>query len=198
MPECKRRRMPPNVYVGYFTLMFMILPITIPITIAAYSIVGEKTSHSLEPLLATPITTTELMIGKMLAAVVPAVIATWIAFGLYLIGVRILTSPIVFKHLLQPMWLIAIFIVGPLLTILGVSMAIIVSSRVSDPRTAEQLSAVVIVPLILLFVGQSMGLFILDQSLVLLAGLVVFIIDGILLYLAVKLFQRETILTRWK
>lgn len=53
-----------QVYMlNLFTLMFMILPVTIPVTIAAYSIVGEKTTRSLEPLLATPITTTELLLG---------------------------------------------------------------------------------------------------------------------------------------
>ena len=46
-----------QVYVvNEFLLLFMMMPVIIPITIAAYSIVGEKTTHSLEPLLATPIT----------------------------------------------------------------------------------------------------------------------------------------------
>ncbi|MGD8807469.1 MAG: ABC transporter permease subunit, partial [Chloroflexota bacterium] len=63
-----------------FTLLFMILPISIPVTIAAYSIVGEKASHSLEPLLATPITTGELLTGKALSAAIPAIVATWFSF----------------------------------------------------------------------------------------------------------------------
>ncbi|MGD2079186.1 MAG: ABC transporter permease subunit [Chloroflexota bacterium] len=181
-----------------FTLLFMILPITIPVTIAAYSIVGEKTSHSLEPLLATPITTGELLAGKALAAAVPAIVATWLSFVLYLIGVRIMTSAEIFEHVLDPLWLLAVFLVGPLLTVLSVCTAIIISSRVTDPRVAEQLSAVVIVPIILLLVGQSMGLIILDRQLVLLAGIVVAIVDVALLVIAVKAFQRETILTKWK
>ena len=59
--------------VSQFMIMFMILPLAIPSTISAYSIVGEKTTHSLEPLLATPITTLELLRGKSLAAAIPAV-----------------------------------------------------------------------------------------------------------------------------
>ncbi|MEZ4516047.1 MAG: ABC transporter permease subunit [Chloroflexota bacterium] len=43
--------------LNLFVLLFMILPVAIPVTIAAYSVVGEKTNRSLEPLLATPITT---------------------------------------------------------------------------------------------------------------------------------------------
>jgi ABC-2 type transport system permease protein len=181
-----------------FTLMFMILPVSIPVTIAAYSIVGEKSSHSLEPLLATPITTTELLVGKVISATIPAVAATWIAYGLYLLGVWIMVSEVVFDRFLDPLWLVAIFIVGPLLTLLAVCTAIIVSSRVTDPRVAEQLSAVVILPLILIIVGQSMGLLIINRQLVLLAVLFLVIADAILIYLSVKLFQRERILTRWK
>src|SRR5690349_9268946 len=38
-----------------FSSMFLLMPMIIPSIIAAYSIVGEKTNHTLEPLLATPI-----------------------------------------------------------------------------------------------------------------------------------------------
>ena len=72
--------------LNLFMLMFMILPVAIPVTIAAYSIVGEKTTRSLEPLLATPITTVELLSGKIIAAVVPAIVATWVAFGIFVAG----------------------------------------------------------------------------------------------------------------
>ena len=181
-----------------FTLMFMMLPIMIPVTIAAYSVVGEKTTRSLEPLLATPITTTELLVGKSLAAIIPAVAATWLAYLIYVIGARILLNDVVFSRVVDPLWLIAIFIVGPLLSLLAVTAALIVSSRVSDPRVAEQLSGVVILPVVLVLVGQSIGLLIIDQRLVILAGFIVAILDAILVYVAVKTFQRETILTRWK
>lgn len=181
-----------------FTLMFMILPIMIPVTIAAYSIVGEKTTRSLEPLLATPITTTELVVGKMLAAIIPAVLATWIAYILYVIGISLMTTSIVSARLVEPLWLFAVFVVGPLLSLFSVCIAIMVSSRVTDPRVAEQLSGVVILPLILLIVGQSIGFIVLDGELVLLVAAVALIADIVLVYLAVRLFERETILTKWK
>ncbi|MGD8807335.1 MAG: ABC transporter permease, partial [Chloroflexota bacterium] len=159
---------------------------------------GEKASHSLEPLLATPITTGELLTGKALSAAIPAIVATWFSFLLYLIGVRIMTNATILAHVLDPLWLLAVFLLGPLLTILSVCTAIIISSRVTDPRVAEQLSAVVILPIILLLVGQSMGLIILDGQIIVLGAVIVTIIDAILLFIAVKAFQRETILTKWK
>ena len=188
-----------QVYLlNIFTLMFMILPVAIPVTIAAYSIVGEKEARSLEPLLATPITTLELVAGKTIAAIIPAMAVTWLAFTIYVVGVRLLANEVVFSQVLAPLWLIAILIVSPLLTLFAVSVAIMISSRVSDPRVAEQLSTMVILPLILLIVGQSTGLILIDQRLIIVIGLIVAVLDVVLLYLSVKLFQRETILTRWK
>ncbi|MBP6472786.1 MAG: ABC transporter permease subunit [Chloroflexi bacterium] len=184
--------------LNLYTLMFMILPVAIPVTIAAYSIVGEKTSRSLEPLLATPITTTELLVGKMIAACVPAVVVTWLAFLVYAIAARFMVSDVVFAEAMKPMWWLAIFAVSPLLTLLAVSVAVMVSSRVTDPRVAEQLSALVILPLILLVVGQSVGLILINEQILLWLGLIIAVADVVLVYLTIKLFQRENILTRWK
>ena len=184
--------------LNLFVLMFMILPVAIPVTIAAYSIVGEKANRSLEPLLATPITTAELLSGKIIAAIVPAILATWLAFIIFLIGAYFLTSPEVFGKFLDPLWLIAIFLVAPLLTMLSACIALIISSRASDPRVAEQLSALVLLPIILLVVGQAVGLILVDRTMMLVILGVVVVLDAALLYLAVRLFQRETILTRWR
>lgn len=184
--------------LNIFVLLFMILPVAIPVTIAAYSIVGEKTNRSLEPLLATPITTTELLTGKLIAAILPALLATWLAFGIFFVGAYFLASPDVFSRFLDPMWLIAIFFVAPLLTMLSACIALIISSRATDPRVAEQLSALILLPIILVVVGQSVGLILINRQVMLIILVVVAVLDVALLYLAVRLFQRENILTRWR
>jgi len=185
--------------VSQFMLLFMILPLAIPGTIAAYSIVGEKTTRSLEPLLATPITTAELLIGKCLAAVIPAVIATYAAFAIFAAGTWILVPDrTLLAALLDARWLIAIGVVGPLLAVLEVTFALMVSSRVNDPRVAEQISMVIIVPLLAGFFGQMAGLFILDRQLILIVALVMLALDALMVYFAIQAFQREAILTRWK
>lgn len=185
--------------VSQFLIMFMILPLSIPSTIAAYSIIGEKTSRSLEPLLATPITTIQLLAGKGLAALIPAVAATYAAFAIFLAGAWLLTtSPGVMAALVDARWLLAVGLVGPLLAVLSVTFSVMVSSRVNDPRVAEQLAAVIIVPLLAVFFGQLAGLLVFNRSLVLWIAAFLILLDAGMLYLAVRLFQRETILTRWK
>jgi ABC-2 type transport system permease protein len=87
--------------------------------------------------------------------------------------------------------------VGPLMAFFAVNLSIIVSSRVNDPRAAEQISMVVILPVIAFFLAQLSGIIIINKEVVFLATFVLIIIDAFLVYVAVQLFQRETILTRW-
>jgi ABC-2 type transport system permease protein len=186
-------------FVSQFMLLFMIMPLVIPATIASYSIVGEKTTRTLEPLLATPVTTLELLAGKGLAAAIPAIGATWGAFLVFAIGASLMAiSPAVLGRLTDPLWLMAVFVVGPLLAAMAVSAAVMISSRVNDPRVAEQLSGLVIMPVMLVFFGQITGLLYINARLVLWMAAVLLIVDAGLLAFATQLFQRETILTRWK
>jgi len=150
-------------------------------------------------LLATPITTAQLLIGKNLAAALPAILATWVSYTLFAFGAYLLTFSVsLIRMILDPLWLIAVLVIGPLLSILAVNFAIMVSSRVTDPRVAEQLSVVVILPILLLMFGQIAGIVILNRGLMLLLGLGVLVVDAILIPLAINMFQRESILTRWK
>ena len=153
--------------VSQFMMLFMLIPVAIPVTIAAYSIVGEKTTRSLEPLLATPITTLELLAGKCLAAVIPAVLATYAAYGIFAVGSwLIVANKMLLVALLDPRWLIAIFAVGPLMAVLAVTFSLMVSSRVNDPRVAEQISMVIILPVLAGFFGQVAGLFVLNKQII--------------------------------
>jgi ABC-2 type transport system permease protein len=185
--------------VSQFLLLFMMMPLIIPVSIAAYSIVGEKTTRSLEPLLATPISTPDLLIGKGLSATIPAVLATWVGFAIFVVGAPLVgATPYVVSRLVSPAWLLAVVVVGPLMAIVAVSAAMIVSSRVSDPRVAEQMAAVVIVPVLLVLFGQMAGVVTLNLQFMLIAIAILIVADIALVFLATRLFEREVILTRWK
>jgi ABC-2 type transport system permease protein len=185
--------------VNQFMLLFLLLPLAIPVTIASYSIVGEKTTRSLEPLLATPTTTAEIILGKGLAAALPAIVATWLSFAIYVVAARFLVaSDRVYAAITNPMWLVGMIFVAPLLCVLAVMVAVIISSRVNDPRAAEQLGFVVMLPILALFFGQIFGVIALNTASMALFGVVMLVVDAALVAVAVKLFKRETILTQWK
>jgi ABC-2 type transport system permease protein len=184
---------------SFMMILFLMMPLMVPVTIAAYSIVGEKVSRSLEPLLAAPITTARLLVAKGLAAALPGIGMAWLCYAIFLICARFLAaSDRVFAFFVDPMWLIAMFALSPLLTIMAVNVGIIVSSRTSDPRSAEQLGSLVVLPLLVLLFGPMLGVIMLNSTTFWICSAVVALVDVGLVYLGVALFQRETILTRWK
>jgi ABC-2 type transport system permease protein len=181
-----------------YMFYFLLIPMMLPVYIAAYSIIGEKETKSLEPLLATPISTWELLVGKSLSAATPAVILTWLSFVVLVIGSYLIMPEPVFLAMIRPVWLVGMGLLSPLLALLSVFTGVIVSSRMNDPRAAQQVTGIFVVPIIILSLVVMAGKIFLSVWMVLLAATIVLALDCLALYLAVRLFQRETILTRWK
>lgn len=181
-----------------FFFYLLLIPITLPVYIAAYSIIGEKETRTLEPLLATPVSTGELLFAKGFAAAAPAVVINWIAFGVVIAGIAILSPAAVLHYATRDAWTVGMLLFSPLLALLSVLMGVLVSSRVNDPRTAQQITSLFVMPLIMMGIFVLMGKVFLTLSLVVLAAILTLIADVLILLLAVRVFQRETILTRWK
>jgi ABC-2 type transport system permease protein len=182
-----------------FLVLFQMIPMVVPLSIASHSIVGEKQNRSLEPMLATPIRTGELLFGKALAAAVPGVLATWLGYGLFVIGARFVVDEKSFHNLiLSPMWLVSIAVLAPLLTMLTVGLSIIISSRVRDASTAQQVGSLMLLPLIGILVGQMLGVLNSSARVLAIIAFLLLILDIFVLALAVRLFKREEILTSWR
>lgn len=181
-----------------FLVMLVLGPVAASMSSAAFSVIGEKQARTLEPLLATPLSTTELLAAKVLGAFVPALLLTLGTFVVYFVGTAALAQPGVYRALLTSEALTVMFVVGPLAALAALQMAVCVSSRVNDARSAQQIGAIVILPIGGLLVAQVAGAVVLTTglTLALAAGLVVLNIG--LLRLGVVLFDRESILTRWK
>ncbi len=82
-------------------------------------------------------------------------------------------------------------------SLLAVGLAVLASSRTYAPLAAQQLGAVVILPVVGLLFAQVAGLVLLDVWLMPVIAFAAALIDLDLLLTAVRLFRRETILTRW-
>ena len=182
----------------YFLVMLVLGPITSAMSVAASSVIGEKQARTLEPLLVTPITTFELLAGKLLGALLPTLALSVISIALYLGVIAAAAHHGVFSALLGPRTLGIVFLVGPLAAMVALLLAISVSSRVNDPRTAQQLSIFVILPIPALLLGQIFGGIELTGPLFLWIAFGLLIVNAGLMWLAIRLFDRETILTRWK
>ena len=185
--------------VSMETLMFMFLPAFIPSIIASYTFVGEKVNKQLEPLLATPTTDAELLLGKGLGAFVPTMAVALASFAGMAVTVDLITFPLFGRLLLPNLLSVAIlFVCCPLVAILSISWSVFVSSKVNDVRAASQLSGMAIVPVLafyFLFIG---GVVALDGMGLAVFALTLILADAGLFYLSKVTFQREEILTKWK
>jgi ABC-2 type transport system permease protein len=185
--------------ISTILLVFLIMPLYLPLMIATYSIIGEKLTHTLEPLLAAPVSTRRLLLGKGLAAAAPGIAVTWAGYGLFLVAARFATlSPRVWAVFFHPMWLVAMALLVPSLTVLAVNVGIIVSSRLNDVRVAEQLGGMIVIPVVGLMGSVLLGLVDLTTTTFLIASLIAAAAALWALRLGTALFQRETILTRWR
>jgi ABC-type Na+ efflux pump permease subunit len=173
--------------------MFLVLPVYLPI--AAQSIGGERERRTLEPLLATPVSTLAIVLGKSIAALLPAVVITWIAAALFCLGVDVVVG----RWLLpDAQWLFGTLVLSPLLALFGNAMAVVVSARVLDPRAAQNIAAMTVVPLLGLLVVQLAGRIALGARFYLALSLAIALADVVLVFIAVRSFDRERLLTRWR
>jgi ABC-2 type transport system permease protein len=181
-----------------FLVLMVLTPVAGAMSVAAYSVIGEKQARTLEPLLATPLTTLELLSAKVLGALLPAVALTFACFALYLAGVAVLALPGVFWILLTPRSLATLFVLGPLAALAALQLAVCVSSRVNDVRSAQQIGALVILPIAALLVAQLFGSFQLTIPVLLVLAVILLAVNGLLMWVGTVLFDRESILTRWR
>jgi ABC-2 type transport system permease protein len=181
-----------------FLTLFLLIPITGAMAVAAHAIVSEKQARTLEPLLATPLTTFELLVGKVLGALLPTFAISLVGLLLYVAIIAAAAEPGVMRAMVNGRSIALVFGVGPMCALVALQFAIVISSRVNDARTAQQFGVLVIVPITALVVAQFTGALWLTAAEL---GLLALGLGGVWLLLAafsVVMFDREQILTRWK
>lgn len=188
-----------QAFVFYqFSLLLLLVPIVGAMSLATHAVIGEKQSKALEPILATPITTLELLIAKTLSPFTLALTLSWTAAALYLAGAVAFGEPGVWQAVAGARFFIMFGLLGPLAEMATLLVSVIVSSRSNDPRSAQQIASLCILPVTALFVVQLMGVVMIGTPAMLLAAVALALVDGLLLWVGVRVFQRESILMRWK
>jgi ABC-2 type transport system permease protein len=181
-----------------FLMLFLLTPITGAMALAAHSIVGEKQARTLEPLLATPLSTIELLVAKVLGALLPTLAISLLGLVVYFAGIVIFAEPGVVRAMVTPRTALLVLVVGPAAALLSLQTAIVISSRVNDARTAQQFGVLIVIPLTALLVAQFTGALWLSAGALGLIGVGLLAAWGLLMLLSAALFEREAILTRWR
>jgi ABC-2 type transport system permease protein len=198
-------RNPPLPAVGIppildaFSIFLIVGSAFVPLGIAGYTIVGEKIEKSLEPLLASPLTDGEILLGKTISAVLPTIIAMYTGGVIFMVGTNVVTYPLL-DYYYFPNWTIAVilFLGMPAAIIMSVEFGVIVSSRVNDVRSATNFGALMFFPFLIIYIAGQTKLITLDTDTMLIISGILFAIDVVLFYLSTAAFQREEILTQWK
>jgi ABC-2 type transport system permease protein len=182
-----------------FAFFFAIIAAILPTPIASYSIVGEKVEKSLEPLLATPTTDGEILLGKSIAAFLPTIIATYAGATIFMVLTDNVTHGTL-GYFYYPNWTIGVvlLILAPVVAILSVELNVIASARVSDVRAASQIGSLVFLPFMALYVAGEIGLVSLDSNNLLIIAGIIAALDLVFFRVSTATFRREEILTKWK
>ncbi len=180
--------------------LFVILATVLPSTIAAYSIVGEKVEKTLEPLLATPTTDGEILLGKGIAAFIPPILSTWTGASIFMAATDYILLNAGLGYIYFPNWNagVMLLLLAPLAGILSIEVAVIASSRVTDVRGANQIAGLMFIPFVVVFFAGAEGIFTFSIGNLLIFCGVVLIADIVLFFLSKSTFKREEILTKWK
>ncbi len=186
------------ITTGYLLAPFLlIMPLMFSTIVGAESFVGEKERKTLEALIYTPATDAELFVGKVLASVLPAVALAWLSFLVYAIVVNVAAWSVmgrVWFPLLS--WWPLMLLVAPGLALLGMGVTVLISTRVNTFMEAYQLSGSLVVVVLGFVVGQVTGVLYLSFLVTVLVGLVLWLIDGVLIWFGVRTFARSALLAR--
>jgi ABC-2 type transport system permease protein len=120
------------------------------------------------------------------------------ALMVYVVGMAVLGAPGVVSAVINAHTLLLVLGFGPVAALVALQVAVLVSARVNDPRTAQQFGALLILPITGIFVMQFSGVIRLTTLVIVIMVGALLMLWALLVVLGVSLFEREAILTRWK
>jgi ABC-2 type transport system permease protein len=188
------------VLLPAFLFFYVILAAYLATPIASYTIVGEKVEKSLEPLLATPTTDSEILLGKGIAAFFPPLAPLLAGSALFMLLMDLATKgKLGYYYFPDSNSAIVILLLLPLALLMSVQVNVIISSRVTDVRAGQQLGALAVIPFAGLYLSGELNVIdlgVTSNLLIVVAALLV--VDVMLFFVSRATFRREEILTKWK
>ncbi len=186
-------------FMAFFSInvlgpIFLTMPILTASVIAADSFAGEKERKTSESLLSTPVSIPELMLGKILASLIPTIVLTFAVFGIYGYIINILAYSAFGTYVLPtPAWIMMLF-TSPFLAIVAIGVVVIISSHVKGVKEAQQISTLLVLPILIMPFIAIMG--VASMNVLFFAYLMAFLalVSAAVLYVGIKWFKKESIL----
>jgi ABC-type Na+ efflux pump permease subunit len=177
-------------------LYLLLIPVVMPATLAAYTVVGEREQGTLEPLLTTPLRRQEFIVGKGAAVMIPALALSYTVFGVFLAIVALFAHPVIASAVFHngPV-LLAMFLFAPLVAGWAIVIGMAISVRASEVRVAQQLGTLASFPILGVVVLLAVGVIHPTFPVALLFALGLLAIDGLALRIVASMFDRERLVT---
>jgi ABC-type Na+ efflux pump permease subunit len=183
-------------YFGLPILILLLIPVIMPSTLAAYSVVGEREQGTLEPLLTTPIRGQELILGKAAAVMIPTLALSYTVFALFLAVVRLFAKPAIASGVLhQGPVLLSLFLFTPLLAGWAIVVGLAVSVRAREVRVAQQLGTLASFPPLGVVVLFGIGVIHPTLKVAVLFAIGLLLIDVRAVRVVSQMFDRERLVT---
>lgn len=179
-------------------LYLLAIPVLVPAALAAYAVVGERIQGTLEPVLTTPVSREELLLGKALAAFVPSVAVSYVVFAAFVTVVELFARPGVAAALIRGPELLAQLAFTPLLSSWSIWVGMAVSARSSDPRNAGQVAMLLSLPAVALTSLTAFNVIPATLAAALLGGAALLLLDLAGWQVASAVFDRERLITGTK
>lgn len=180
--------------------MYTMIPTMISMIIASDSFAGEKERKTAETLLVLPISHQELFLGKLLTALIPAIIFEFISFFVMSLVLNIMiwnfiTQGYPLLILTDPsFWLIA-FLLCTVFSIINVEFGLVISARSKDMKSAQSVSGVAVVPVLaLIFSSMLNPLFLSNIWIIIIMSAILSLIAYIYKILGTKVINREKLI----
>lgn len=176
-------------------IFFLMIPIMASSVMAASSFVGEKEKRTLETLLYSPLSLTQLFQSKILASFSVSMMVSLISFSAMFvvmeIEVLLLTGSAIMP---DPSWLIVLLLVAPSISLVAISITVRGSAKAQTMEEAQQRAVFLIFPIIALVIGQFMGILMVSAWVLLGLGVILALIAAVLMKGSVRKLTYETLL----
>ena len=184
-----------SVHIGLSLLYMLVIPLIVPSVISSYSIVGEREQGTLEPVLTTPISREEFLVGKALAAFVPTLAIAYIVFGIFLAAAALFAHPVIASAIYAGTHVLVQLLFTPLLAGWAIWVGIAVSARSTDVRVAQQLSVLASLPPLAILVLMSFNVITESTGLALGLAAALLAVDLLAWRVVAAMFDRERLVT---
>jgi len=175
-------------------VIFLMIPILTASVMASSSFVGEKEKRTLETLLYCPLSLKQIFNAKILASFIMSMMVSFISFITMILVVETAMQLTMGSMILPDIgWLIMMLLVSPAVSLIAIILIVRGSAKAQSMEESQQRGVFLILPVILLAVGQFTGIMLVNSWLLLGLGIICAVIALLAMKSSFRKFNYETL-----